>query len=88
MVCGMAEDPCIEYLEAGAVGFSSGMANFVPRMSLELLRAFRAGETAAAARLRAEMIPFEDLRGEDSARVQLLRPSRCHGVRRSVWGPR
>ena len=68
MVCGMAEDPCIEYLEAGAVGFSSGMANFVPRMSLELFRAFRAGETAAAARLRAEMVPFEDLRGEDSAR--------------------
>ena len=30
MVCGMAEDPCIDYMAAGAVGFSSGMANFVP----------------------------------------------------------
>ena len=68
MICGMAEDPCIDYLEAGAVGFSSGMANFVPRMSLELLRAFRSGDAASAARLRAEMVPFEDLRGEDSAR--------------------
>ncbi len=68
MICGMAEDPCIAYLEAGAVGFSSGMANFVPRMSLELLRSFRAGEAAVAASLRAEMVPFEDLRGEDSAR--------------------
>lgn len=68
MICGMAEDPCIDYLEAGAVGFSSGMANFVPRMSLELLRSFREGDAEAAARLRAEMVPFEDLRGEDSAR--------------------
>ena len=44
------------------------MANFVPRMSLELLRSFREGDAGAAARLRAEMVPFEDLRGEDSAR--------------------
>ena len=68
MICGMAEDPCIEYLEAGAVGFSSGMANFVPRMSLELLRTFGDGDAEAAARLREVMVPFEDLRGEDSAR--------------------
>ena len=68
MVCGMAEDPCIDYLEAGAAGFSSGMANFVPRMSLELLRSFRQGDAGAAARLREEMVPFEDFRGEDSAR--------------------
>ena len=68
MICGMAEDPCIDYLEAGAAGFSSGMANFVPRMSLELLRSFLEGDAGAAARLREEMVPFEDLRGEDSAR--------------------
>ena len=68
IICGMAEDPCIAYLEAGAVGFSSGMANFVPIMSLELLRSFRAGEASVAASLRAEMVPFEDLRGEDSGR--------------------
>ena len=44
------------------------MANFVPRMSLELLRSFREGDAEAAARLRAEMVPFEDFRGEDAAR--------------------
>jgi 4-hydroxy-tetrahydrodipicolinate synthase len=68
MVCGMAEDPCIDYMEAGAVGFSSGMANFAPRMSLTLLRTFGAGDRATARRLRSLMVPFEDLRAERGAR--------------------
>ena len=68
MICGMAEDPCITYMERGAVGFSSGMANFVPRMSLTLLRTFVSGGTVEAERLRALMVPFEDLRGERAAR--------------------
>lgn len=68
MICGMAEDPCITYMERGAVGFSSGMANFVPRMSLALLRTFVSGDTVEAERLRALMVPFEDLRGERGAR--------------------
>ena len=68
MVCGMAEDPCIDYMKNGAIGFSSGMANFVPRMSLKLLREFAAGNKAEAARLRELMVPFEDFRGENGAR--------------------
>lgn len=68
MLCGMAEDPCIDYLERGALGFSSGMANFAPRMSLALLAAFRRGDLTEARRLRELMVPFEDLRGESRAR--------------------
>ncbi|HIB88080.1 TPA: dihydrodipicolinate synthase family protein [Candidatus Poribacteria bacterium] len=68
MTCGMAEDPCIEYLENGAIGFSSGMANFVPRMSMSLLQNFMSGNKAEAERLRSLMIPFEDFRGEGGAR--------------------
>ena len=68
MVCGMAEDPCLDYLRAGAVGFSSGMANFVPRMSLSILEAYQKGNEEEAERLRVMMVPFEDFRGEDSAR--------------------
>lgn len=68
MVCGMAEDPSVEYLQSGAVGFSSGMANFVPRMSLSLLSAFQRGDVEEAERLRRLMVPFEDLRGENGAR--------------------
>ena len=68
MVCGMAEDPCIEYMESGAVGFSSGMANFAPHLSLRLLRSFQAGDTAEAERIRQLMLPFEDFRGENGGR--------------------
>ena len=67
MVCGMAEDPCIDYMSHGAVGFSSGMANFVPRMSLTLRDKFMAGDKAEAERLRVLMVPFEDFRGENGA---------------------
>ena len=68
MVCGMAEEPCIDYMAAGAVGFSSGMANFSPRMSLAILRRFAAGDRAGAEDLRQQMVPFEDFRGERAAR--------------------
>ena len=68
MVCGMAEDPATEYMQNGAVGFSSGMANFVPRLSLALHRAGVAGDADEAGRLRDLMVPFEDFRGEDGAR--------------------
>ena len=68
MVCGMAEDPCIDYMSHGAVGFSSGMANFVPRMSLTLRNKFMTGDGAEAERLRVLMVPFEDFRGENGAR--------------------
>ena len=68
MVCGMAEDPCIGYMAAGAIGFSSGMANFAPRMSLTILERFAAGDCAGAEEIRRQMVPFEDLRGERAAR--------------------
>lgn len=68
MVCGIAEDPCIEYMNHGAVGFSSGMANFVPQLSLKLHREFHTGDKNEAQRLRDLMVPFEDFRAEDGAR--------------------
>ena len=68
MVCGMAEDPCIDYMAAGAVGFSSGMANFVPSMSLTLLERFAAGDRDGAEEIRQQMVLFEELRGEQGAR--------------------
>ncbi len=68
MICGMAEAPCLDYLQRGALGFSSGMANFAPRMSLGILSALQRGELDEARRLRAQMVPFEDLRGENRAR--------------------
>lgn len=68
MVCGMAEEPCIDYMAAGAVGFSSGMANFVPGMSRVLLAHVAAGDRASAEEIQRQMVPFEELRGERLAR--------------------
>jgi 4-hydroxy-tetrahydrodipicolinate synthase len=68
MVCGMAEEPSIDYLEEGAVGFSSGMANFVPSLSLKILSSYRNGDVGEARRVRDLMVPFEDFRGERQAR--------------------
>jgi len=68
MICGMAEDPCVEYMNHGAVGFSSGMANFIPQMSLTLLSEYQAGNKDEAQRLRDLMVPFEEFRAEDGAR--------------------
>jgi len=68
MICGMAEDPAIEYMESGAVGFSSGMANFTPHLSLGLLSSFQAGDSVEAERIRQLMLPFENFRGENQGR--------------------
>ena len=68
MVCGMAEEPSIKYLAEGAVGFSSGMANFVPGLSLRILSSFGNGDMVEAERIQELMVPFEDFRGECHAR--------------------
>ena len=68
MVCGLAEDPCIDFMNHGAVGFSSGMANFLPKMSLTLHKQYFAGNKKEAQRLRDLMVPFEDFRAEGNGR--------------------
>ena len=68
LLCGMAEDPALEYLKAGAVGYSSGMANFVPETSLAMLNRFRSGDLNGAEEIRSTLVPFEDFRGEKQAR--------------------
>ena len=67
-LCGMAEDPALEYLKAGAVGYSSGMANFVPKTSLTMLNRYKNGDLIGAEEIRISMLPFEDFRGENHAR--------------------
>lgn len=64
LLCGMAEKPAVEFMDHGARGYSSGMANFVPRLSLAMHRAHKTGNRAEVERIHALMVPFEDLRGE------------------------
>jgi 4-hydroxy-tetrahydrodipicolinate synthase len=47
---------------AGARGFTSGLANVRPDLSLALLACLRAGDYNGAMRLWATIKPFEDLR--------------------------
>ena len=67
-LCGMAEEPALEYMARGAKGYSSGMANFVPRLSLRMHSCYRSGDCAEAERLHKLFIPFERLRGEQRSR--------------------
>lgn len=64
LLCGMAEKPAVEFMDHGAKGYSSGMANFVPKMSLALHNAYMAGNRAEVERIHALMVPFEDIRAE------------------------
>lgn len=64
LLCGMAEKPAVEYMDHGAKGYSSGMANFVPRLSLALHKAYVAGNRAEVERIHGLMVPFEDIRAE------------------------
>jgi 4-hydroxy-tetrahydrodipicolinate synthase len=63
-LCGTAERWAPFFHLAGAVGFSSGIANFAPRKSLALLDALDRGDWARAMEIRSELAPFEDLRQE------------------------
>lgn len=64
LLCGMAEKPAVAFMDHGAKGYSSGMANFVPKLSLALHAAYFSGDRAEVERIHALMVPFEDIRSE------------------------
>ena len=51
----------------GATGFTSGLANVAPALSLALLAALRGGDTASARNLWQECRPFEELRAANGS---------------------
>ncbi|AHH96891.1 dihydrodipicolinate synthase family protein [Kutzneria albida] len=61
-VCGLAESWAPFFWAAGARGFTSGLANVLPELSLRLWRLLEAGESARAMELWHRLKPFEDLR--------------------------
>ncbi len=61
-VCGLAETWAPFFWEAGARGFTSGLVNVAPALSLGLQAALRAGDRAEALRLWHQALPFEQLR--------------------------
>jgi 4-hydroxy-tetrahydrodipicolinate synthase len=66
-LAGLAELAAPGYWAVGATGFTSGLANVHPALSLRMLAALRAGDYPAAMRVWAQVRPFEQLRAEGEA---------------------
>jgi 4-hydroxy-tetrahydrodipicolinate synthase len=64
-VCGVAEAWAAPFWAAGAIGFTSGLANVAPERSLEVLAALQAGDLARAEALVDRLRPIERLRADD-----------------------
>jgi len=61
-VCGVAEEWAVPFWKLGAIGFTSGLANFAPERSLAVFDALKARDLAAAETLVNRLRPIEDLR--------------------------
>jgi 4-hydroxy-tetrahydrodipicolinate synthase len=66
-VAGLAELSAPGYFALGATGFTSGLVNVVPAISLELHRALSAGNHDEAREIWALIRPFEELRAADAS---------------------
>lgn len=67
-VAGLAELSAPGYFAVGARGFTSGLANVSPSLSLRMFAALSTGDYPAAMRVWERIRPFEELRAvEDSA---------------------
>jgi 4-hydroxy-tetrahydrodipicolinate synthase len=61
-ICGLAESWAPFFWVGGARGFTSGLVNVRPALSLRMLAALRAGDNDRALEIWAQIKPFEDLR--------------------------
>ena len=63
IVSGIGEQPAITHLrEFGLTSFTSGCVCVAPRLSMQMLRAIKAGDFAKAEEIRRVFFPLEDLR--------------------------
>ncbi|MEV5863127.1 dihydrodipicolinate synthase family protein [Streptomyces sp. NPDC052071] len=63
-VAGLAELYAPSYFATGATGFTSGLVNVAPGVSLAMLEALRAGDYVAAMKVWEQIRRFEDLRAD------------------------
>ncbi|TXS44496.1 dihydrodipicolinate synthase family protein [Streptomyces sp. t39] len=61
-IAGLAELYAPSYFAGGATGFTSGLVNVAPAVSLEMLAALRAGDLRAAMKVWERIRPLEDMR--------------------------
>ena len=68
-----AESTALYYLLHGAAGFTSGVANFAPALSLELYNACRSGNYKRAAMIQRALDPFAELRAKSGNQVPVVK---------------
>ncbi|MEV5875085.1 dihydrodipicolinate synthase family protein [Streptomyces sp. NPDC052101] len=61
-VAGLAEPYAPAYFSAGATGFTSGLVNVAPAVSLNMMEALRSGDYPAAMKVWEQIRRFEELR--------------------------
>jgi 4-hydroxy-tetrahydrodipicolinate synthase len=66
-VAGLAEPYAPSYFSAGATGFTSGLVNVAPSVSLNMLEALRSGDYAAAMKVWEQIRRFEELRAANAS---------------------
>jgi 4-hydroxy-tetrahydrodipicolinate synthase len=66
-LAGLAEPTAPGLWAVGARGFTSGLVNVAPALSVAMLRALRRGDYGAAMTTWEAVRPFEELRGADSS---------------------
>ncbi|MET9800004.1 dihydrodipicolinate synthase family protein [Streptomyces sp. NPDC006368] len=66
-IAGLAELYAPAYWAMGATGFTSGLVNVSPAVSLAMLDALRAGDYQGATKVWERIRPFEELRAADQA---------------------
>jgi 4-hydroxy-tetrahydrodipicolinate synthase len=64
--CGSAERWALPFSAAGRVGYTSGIANFAPELTMRYWQALES-EPATARALWSAMVPLEDIRAADSS---------------------
>ncbi|MFJ2258161.1 dihydrodipicolinate synthase family protein [Streptomyces sp. NPDC087844] len=66
-VAGLAEPYAPSYFSAGATGFTSGLVNVAPAVSLNMIEALRSGDYAGAMKIWEQIRRFEELRGANGS---------------------
>ena len=66
-VAGLAEPYAPSYFSAGATGFTSGLVNVAPAVSLNMIEALRSGDYPAAMKVWEQIRRFEELRAANAS---------------------
>lgn len=66
-ICGTAESWAPTFWAAGATGYTSGLVNVAPKLSLAMLAKLQAGDYASVRSLWAIIRPFEELRARNGS---------------------